>query len=325
MKYLISGGAGFIGSHMTELLLENNHDVVVIDNFCDYYPTALKRQNQKYIEDAGAKVIEADLTEVGTYKLFDKDFDFIIHFAAQPGIDPKSSFESYLINNIIATKYLVDFSLELKMLKMFINISTSSVYGSFATCKEDQIPMPTSYYGVTKLAAEQLVLAQARKGKLKACSLRLYSVFGPRERPDKLFTKLIECGLNHNEFPLFKSSETHLRSFTYVKDIVKGIYQASKTYKLIDNEIINLGNHQQRTTKDGILAVENQLKTPIKLKILPARDGDQLSTQAIIKKASFLFNYRASTSLEKGVEKQIQWYLNTQIKHEKSLHHNSSI
>jgi nucleoside-diphosphate-sugar epimerase len=325
MKYLVTGGAGFIGSHLTEFLLQNNHEVVVIDNFCDYYPISLKRQNQKSIDEAGAKIIEADLTEESTYELLDKDFDFVIHLAAQPGIDPNSSFDSYLKNNLLATKRLVDFSLQLKELKMFINIGTSSVYGSFATCTEEQTPMPTSYYGVTKLASEQLVLAEARKDKLKACSLRLYSVFGPRERPEKLFTKLIECAIHNKKFPLYEGSEEHLRSFTYVEDIVKGIYQASKTYKLINTEIVNLGNHEQRTTKDGILAVENQLKTHIDLKILSPREGDQLSTQALVKKARLLFNYRADTSLEKGIAKQIQWYINTQIKHEKSLHHHSRI
>lgn len=313
MKYLVTGGVGFIGSNMVDFLLKKGHKVVVVDNFSGYYDIALKRHNQQLIEANGGDVIEADLADLANFESFDEDFDFIIHLAAQPGIQPNSSFESYVKNNIIATKNLLTYALQLSSLNMFINIGTSSIYGSNATCTEEEIPRPTSYYGVTKLAAEQLVLSEARKNKLKACSLRLYSVYGPRERPDKLLPKLIDSAIHDRKFPLHEGSEKHLRSFTYVGDVVNGIYQASKRHKFLNKEIINLGNSEQRTTKDAIITVENLLKKHISLKMTPPREGDQLSTKAIIKKAKFLFNYKAETSLEKGIEQQIEWYKKTQL------------
>lgn len=130
----------------------------------------------------------------------------------------------YVENNISATQNLLDATLKFNAgLKSFINISTSSVYGIEATVDENRLTKPVSFYGVTKLAAEQLVLGMQRTGKLKACSIRLYSVYRPRERSEKLYTKLIENLYYDKPFPLFEGSVKHERSFTYVWDIVEGL------------------------------------------------------------------------------------------------------
>lgn len=308
MNILITGIAGFIGSHMAEFLAKQGYNVEGIDNFNSYYSTSLKRINASVLKQKNIKVIEGDLCDNKVYQKLKTNYHFIIHFAAQPGISDKSSFESYLENNVIATKKLVEFSKTQTELFQFINISTSSVYGSFATKSETALPAPTSIYGTTKLAAEQLVLAEARKENFKVCSLRLYSVYGPRERPDKLYTKLIKAGLNHEKFPLFEGSKSHKRSFTYVGDIVNGIFLCLKKHKQTNLEIINLGNPQQESTEQGILYVEELLKKHISLEIKPARDADQKETSANISKAKQLVGYLPKTSLKNGLQHQIEWY-----------------
>ncbi len=308
MNVLITGIAGFIGSHMAEFLAKQGYNVDGVDNFNPYYSVKLKRINASILKQKNINILEGDLQYDAIYEKLKTNYNFIIHFAAQPGISHKSSFESYLENNVIATKKLVEFSKTQTELFQFINISTSSVYGSFATKSETALPAPTSIYGTTKLAAEQLVLAEARKECIKACSIRLYSVYGPRERPDKLYTKLISAALNNTKFPLFEGSKLHKRSFTYVDDIVKGIFLCLKKHKKTNLEIINLGNPQQESTEQGILYVEELLKKHISLEIKPARDADQKETSANISKAKQLVGYLPKTSLKNGLQHQIEWY-----------------
>ena len=219
------------------------------------------------------------------------DINYIFHFAAQPGISKTSTFEDYLTNNVVATRNLVDYALECSNLNLFINIGTSSIYGLEATFPENVVPKPASFYGVTKLAAEQLVLQKYREKQFNSCSLRLYSVIGPRERPEKMYTKLIENTLNGKSFPLFKGSETHLRSFTYVGDIVDGVVSVIGNEDVVKGEIINLGTEAENTTKEGIEAVEKVLGQKIAIDVVEARAGDQLRTCANIDKARRLLNY----------------------------------
>ncbi|PHQ29093.1 NAD-dependent epimerase/dehydratase family protein [Leeuwenhoekiella nanhaiensis] len=308
MKVLVTGAAGFIGSHCAERLKEMDFDVVGIDNFSPYYSPDLKDRNAKYLEDAGIPVKIVDLREPKDFKILDTDFDYIFHFAAQPGIASSSSFEDYLLNNLVATKNLIDFALTCKNLKLFTNISTSSIYGLHATLTEDEAPEPASFYGVTKLAAEQLVLSKTREKKMKTCSLRLFSVYGPRERPEKLYTKLIGCGFFHQEFPLFEGSEDHVRSFTFVEDIIDGVVSVIGKEETINGEVINLGTEQEHTTGEGIAIVEKLLDTKIRKISVPKRGGDQMFTKANIDKARRLLNYNPSTTLEQGLKEQIEWY-----------------
>ena len=308
MKALVTGAAGFIGSHCAERLKEMDFDVVGIDNFSPYYSPDLKDRNAKYLEDAGIPVKIVDLREPKDFRILDTDFDYIFHFAAQPGIASSSSFEDYLLNNLVATKNLIDFALTCKNLKLFTNISTSSIYGLHATLTEDEAPEPASFYGVTKLAAEQLVLSKTREKKMKTCSLRLFSVYGPRERPEKLYTKLIGCGFFHQEFPLFEGSEDHVRSFTFVEDIIDGVVSVIGKEETINGEVINLGTEQEHTTGEGIAIVEKLLDSKIRKTSVPKRGGDQMFTKANIDKARRLLDYNPSTTLEDGLKQQIEWY-----------------
>ncbi|HZW62558.1 MAG TPA: NAD-dependent epimerase/dehydratase family protein [Flavobacteriaceae bacterium] len=308
MKILVTGAAGFIASHACERLKALGHDVIGVDNFSPYYSLELKKLNEKALNDKGINILKADLRTDTLAEVLPKEIQYIFHFAAQPGISATSTFEEYLSNNILATKNLIDYALQLPNLNMFINIATSSIYGLEATYTEEMAPKPASFYGVTKLAAEQLVLQKAREKQLKACSLRLYSVYGPRERPEKMYTKLIACGFNDEAFPLFEGSEKHLRSFTYVDDIIDGVVNTIGNEKVLQGEILNLGTEAEYTTQQGIEAVENVLGKKISIKRVPPRPGDQLRTNANIDKARKLLNYNPQTTLLEGVKKQVAWY-----------------
>jgi nucleoside-diphosphate-sugar epimerase len=310
MKVLITGVAGFIGSHMAEHLLRANYEVVGVDNLSDYYDVEQKRDNLRQLEHPGFDFLHLDLCNSDRLTALDKNFDFIFHFAVQPGLSETSIFQSYLDNNVLATQNLINFAKEQNDLRHFFNISSSSVYGTKANVSEDTSPKPISFYGVTKLAGEQLVMAQCREGFFSASSLRLFSVYGPRERQDKMFSKLIDCAFTGTSFPLFEGSLDHQRSFTYVGDIVQGLCDALKNYRTINGEIINLGHFDKHSTQEAILTVERLLKTHISFNILPSRNGNQTETRAVIQKARNLLNYQPRTSLEKGVIEQINWFKN---------------
>ncbi len=308
MKILVTGASGFIGSHTCERLKSLGHDVVGVDNFNDYYSLELKQLNEKALMDMGITILKQDLRDENLAEFLPKDINYIFHFAAQPGISATSTFEDYFTNNVIATKYLIDYALQLDDLKLFVNIGTSSIYGLEATFPEDVAPKPASHYGVTKLTAEQLILQKSREKQFDACSLRLYSVIGPRERPEKMYTKLIACAYNETAFPLYDGSAAHLRSFTYVGDIVDGIVSVIGNEEKVNGEIINLGTEVEHTTQDGIDAVEEVIGKSINIDHVAARAGDQLRTKANIDKAKRLLNYNPQTTLLEGVRQQVEWY-----------------
>ena len=308
MRILVTGAAGFIASHLCEKLADLGHEVLGVDNFNDYYNPELKKLNADDLAKKGIKIfnldLNADLSEV-----FEKPYDYIYHLAAQPGISSDTTLEEYVNNNIYATQNLLEAVLKYNLgLKSFINIATSSVYGVEATVDEEIPAKPVSFYGTTKLAAEQLVLGLQRLGKLKACSIRLYSVYGPRERPEKLYTKLIENLYNDKPFPLFEGSVKHERSFTYVGDIVDGLVAIIGKEDAVNGEIINLGTDEVNTTQDGINAVEQIMNKKLIIDNKPPRKGDQQRTEAVIDKARKLLNYEPKVTLKKGLEEQVKWY-----------------
>ena len=309
MRILVTGAAGFIASHLCEKLRDLGHEVVGLDNFNDYYSPDLKRLNASDLKAKGIDVIEIDLND-NLQTVFKNPYDYIYHLAAQPGISAETPLSDYVTNNIFATQNLLDAVEQFNPnLKSFINIATSSVYGLVANVDENVPAKPISFYGSTKLAAEQLVLGQQRLGKLKACSIRLYSVYGPRERPEKLYTKLIENLYSDKPFPLFEGSVKHERSFTYVGDIVDGLLAIIGKEDIVNGEIINLGTDEVHTTQEGINLVEEIMHKKLIIDHKPARKGDQEKTSAVIDKARRLLGYEPKVTFKKGLEQQVQWYL----------------
>lgn len=309
MRILVTGAAGFIASHVCEKLVDLGHEVVGLDNFNDYYNPKLKRMNAADVQIHGVKIIELDLND-DIQSVFEIPYDYIYHFAAQPGISSDTPLVDYVTNNIFATQNLLDAVLKLNPnLKSFVNIATSSVYGIEATVDESVPTKPISFYGTTKLAAEQLVLGLQRLGKINACSIRLYSVYGPRERPEKLYTKLIENLYFNKPFPLFEGSTKHERSFTYVGDIVDGLASIIGKEATVNGEIINLGTDEVHTTQEGINIVEEIMNKKLIIDNKPPRMGDQQKTSANIDKARKLLGYEPKVTFRDGLNKQVKWYL----------------
>ena len=307
MNVVVTGAAGFIGSHLSEALAREGHRVVGIDAFTDYYDLSLKEENARSAEAAGAKVLRLDLATDDLAEAID-GAEAIFHLAAQPGLSSRTSFETYVRNNITATQRLLEAIERARISPRFLNIATSSVYGAHATDPEDVAPKPTSVYGVTKLAAEQLVMARHREGQIAACSLRIFSVYGPRERPDKLYAKLIRATLLDEEIPVHEGSEAHRRSFSFIGDIVSGLRLAFDRWDAARGEILNIGTDVETTTGEGLAAVERLTGKRARIVRAPKRPGDQLRTCANIDKARRLLGYAPTTTLDQGLQAEIDWF-----------------
>lgn len=306
MKVLVTGAAGFIGSHLAEKLCGLDFEVYCLDNFSDFYPEKYKRNNESILIKSGLDVLSIDLVKDDLISKLPKDISYIFHLAGQPGNCSKTSIDSYIDNNYRATKNLIRFSKTLQELKLFVNISTSSVYGVIADKSEISYTRPISEYGRTKLLAEEYVLNNLEK----SCSLRLFSVYGSRERPDKLCYKLIDSILNNKEFTLYMGSESHKRSYTHIEDILSGILSVIGREKNCITQIFNIGSDYSYTTMEIIDMIEILMKNKVKLKILSARKGDQKLTSANIDKAKELLRFYPKIDLKEGLIEEIEWAKN---------------
>ena len=307
MRILVTGAAGFIGSHLCEGLADLGHQVLGLDRYADYYARSLKEENASDLAERGVDVVSLDLAEDDLAAAVD-GVNVIYHCAAQPGIDAATSFDEFLRDNVVATQRLAEAATGSKSLVGFVNISTSSVYGEVATESEQAVPMPTSRYGVTKLAAEQLVLSYQRSKGLPACSTRLFSVYGPRERPEKLYPRLIRAILRDEPFPLYEGSRSHSRSFTYVADIVAGLMSVLDHLEACQGEIFNIGSDIEITTGEGIEIVEEIIGRSARIAVQPPRHGDQLRTHADITKARQVLGYSPETTPQEGLRAEVEWY-----------------
>ncbi|MHB1330550.1 MAG: NAD-dependent epimerase/dehydratase family protein [Minisyncoccota bacterium] len=307
MKIVITGAAGAIGSHLAERLVTDGHEVVGIDALTPYYDPDLKQATGSILESKGIKMHYKNLLDHEVESLFE-GAQAIFHMAAQPGISSSTPFDDYLNNNIVATQRVLEIARKLPKLEVFINASTSSVYGSVANGVETTHPTPTSNYGVTKLAAEQLALSYFRSLKLPVVNIRFFSVYGERERPEKFFFKLIKAMYEDVPITMFEGSENHVRSYTYISDIVNGCIEALKRRGEILGETFNLGNNKTSTTGEAMHIVEKLMGKKAIVKVVPKRLGDQLETAAKVDKARQMLGYTPEIDLVTGLKKEIDWY-----------------
>ncbi|MBK1875684.1 NAD-dependent epimerase/dehydratase family protein [Pelagicoccus mobilis] len=325
VRVLITGVAGYIGSNLALRLKEEGAEASGLDGFTDYYDPALKRETARRLELAGVKIFEGDLTEAAASAMppYLENVDAVVHFAAQPGISATTPWEDYNRNNVVATHCLLE-AVRKAGVKRFVNVSSSSVYGLRATDSEIGEPKPASWYGETKLAAELEVMGAVRQGRqmknvksktedgeggFSACSLRLFSVYGERERPDKLFPRLIRAIANEEEFPLFEGSWDHQRSFTYVGDICEAISCVLNNWEKAEGEIFNVGTDRCFTTGEAIETVQEIMGRKAKINLLPPRPGDQAATHANIGKIRKKLGWEPKTSLRGGLERMVKWYM----------------
>lgn len=307
MRILVTGAAGFIGSHLAERLAADGHTVVGLDNFAPFYAPALKRANAKRLADHGIRVWPLDLATDPLTPALD-GVEAVFHLAAQPGLSAATSEADFVRNNVRATERLLDALAHQPQVRALLYASSSSVYGLDATHTESDGDLaPTSAYGRTKLQAERAICSARRNAPWDACILRLFSVYGPRERPDKLIHKAIRCAQSGHPFPLHAGSEQHTRSFTYVGDAVAGLVAALDRFDRCAGETINVGSPVSVSTLQALETVASVLDTPLRLHRTPTRPGDQTHTRARIAKARRLLDVAPATSLRDGIAAEVDW------------------
>ena len=305
---LVTGAAGFVGSQLCEALLTRGHAVVGLDTFIPYYPRVIKEANLALArQQAGFRFHEADLRTADLAPLL-AGCDVIFHLAAMPGLAKSwTDFALYDTCNILATQRLLA-AAQAAANGHFIYVSTSSVYGREATQAETAPLQPFSPYGITKLAAENLCRAYAANFGLPVTILRYFSVYGPRQRPDMGYHKLIR-GLLHDEpFTVFGDGE-QTRSNTFVADAVDATILAFERRAVALGETFNVGGGEIVSLNRVIRLLEEITGRSARLARQPPRPGDQTHTSANIEKAQRLLGYHPGTRLADGLRAQVAWQM----------------
>ncbi len=304
---LVTGVAGFIGSHLAEALLARDYSVRGVDCFRDYYPRSIKETNlQRLRESPDFSFVEADLVEADLPALLE-GVDYVFHVAAQAGVRASwgSSFERYTHDNVLATQTLLEACKDLPLQK-FVYSSSSSIYGdaqSFPT-PEDALPKPVSPYGVTKLAGEHLVYLYHVNYGLPTISLRYFTVYGPRQRPDMAFHKFIRAALEGAPITLYVDGE-QTRDFTFVADAVRANLLAAESSAA--GVVANIGGGAQVSVNYVLELIGKLTGKSLHVEKLPVQKGDVKHTCAEGKRAAELFGYRPQIPLEEGLAREVEW------------------
>ncbi len=310
MNILVTGGAGFIGSHLVEKCLALGHSVSVLDDFNDFYDPAIKHANLAAVRDA-IQLQQADLRDAGAISriVHGGKFDTIVHLAARAGVRPSiKDPKLYIDTNITGTWHLLE-AAHAAAVPRFICASSSSVYGILksAPFREDMALTATiSPYAATKLAAEQLCSNYAHLYGMRTINLRFFTVYGPRQRPDLAihsFTKSIDAGLPIHQF----GDGTTRRDYTYIDDIIQGV-AACLTFEGEKCEVFNLGESQTTTLNDLIAAIERALGKKAVIHKMPEQPGDVPLTYADISKARALLGYDPHTQIAEGIPRFVEWF-----------------
>jgi UDP-glucuronate 4-epimerase len=297
MRYVVTGAAGFIGSHLTEALLTGGHDVVAVDSFNDYYDPALKEENAAGFDVSRLDLAEDDLALDG--------FDGVFHLAGQPGVRSFGTmFDDYVRRNLLATQRVFESAARAGVRVVFA--SSSSIYGDaerYPTA-EDARPSPISPYGITKLGCEQLAYAYAKGFGLDAVVLRYFTVYGPRQRPDMAFARVVDALARGASFELYGDG-LQSRSFTFVADAVEGTVAAM--HGAPGGALYNVGGGAEATMRDAIAALERVSGRALDLAEKPAAAGDVRRTAADTRRIESDLGWRATTTFEDGLRAQWQW------------------
>jgi nucleoside-diphosphate-sugar epimerase len=309
MRAVVTGGAGFIGSTLTERLLGEGWEVAVLDAFTDYYDPHRKHANLAAVDGQPAlSVHQVDLASGDLDPLLD-GADVVWHLAGQPGVRLSwDGFPTYLDCNVLATQRLLEAAKRVGTPR-FVYASSSSVYGNaerYPTLETDR-PEPFSPYGVTKLAAEHLCVLYAANWGVPTVSLRYFTVYGPRQRPDMATHRLIECALEQQPFRVYGDGEQE-RAFTFVDDVVDATHRAGTTPDVPPGTVLNVSGRFSCKLRELIDLVGDAVGAPVPLDRLPAVAGDALKTGGSTERIEALLGWQASTSLEDGVAAQVAWH-----------------
>lgn len=308
-KIIVTGAAGFIGSHIAETLLQQGEEVIGIDEFNDYYDPMLKRKNVAHLNCwTGFTLIEGDIQFLDWQTLL-QDVDVIYHQAAQAGVRASwgQGFRAYTERNISATQILLEAAKDAKNLKRLVYASTSSVYGDAETLptNESIIPQPVSPYGITKLAAERMCSLYYKNFGVPVVSLRYFTVYGPRQRPDMAFHKFYKAVLQDEAIPIYGDGQ-QTRDFTFISDAVAANLAAATVPEAV-GEIFNIGGGSRVVLAEVLDTMSEIVGKPIKKNYIDKAMGDARHTAADVTKARQILGYNPQVSLREGLTQEWQW------------------
>ncbi len=304
MKALVTGCAGFIGSHLTDRLLKEGFQVIGIDRFADYYAREIKEKNiSGALTNKAFDLIEQDILETENFP----EVDYVFHQAAQAGVRGSwgKSFEIYTRDNIQSTQRLLEFYKDRKI-KKFVYASSSSVYGDVdLPMRETSILKPFSPYGVTKLAAENLCYLYYRNYQVPVISLRYFTVYGPRQRPEMAINLFVRAVLNGEEISVYGDGN-QTRDFTYVDDIIEAnILSASHN---VSGEVFNVGGGSRISVKELAKKIEKYTGEKAKLEYIEAQPGDVRDTLADTGKISKELHWQPKVGIDEGLQRYVSWF-----------------
>ena len=307
MKALVTGVAGFIGSHLAESLLEGGATVVGIDCFSDYYPRAIKEANLELNRRRqGFSFTEATIQHADLPALLD-GVTHVFHLAAQAGVRKSwgKDFKTYTTNNVEATQILLEACVG-RPLERFVHASSSSVYGDRAAIpmREDALPQPVSPYGVTKMAAEQLGYLYYVNYGVPVAAMRYFTVYGPRQRPDMAFNRFVRAALRDEPITLYGDGE-QTRDFTFVADAVAATIAAAA--RGVPGTAYNIGGGSRVSMNDVIKIIERIAGHPLKVRREDAQKGDMRDTYADTSLARKDLGFAPKVSLEEGIQAEYRW------------------
>ncbi|MDK2834537.1 MAG: hypothetical protein PWP63_1624 [Methanolobus sp.] len=311
-KALVTGCAGFIGSNLTDRLLELGYEVIGIDCFTDYYSKYIKEANlSDSLTCSNFTFIKEDILQIDDFP----KVDYVFHLAAQAGVRSSwgKSFEIYTKNNIQSTQKLLEYYKD-KDIRKFVYSSSSSVYGdSSLPIKEENKVQPLSPYGVTKLAAENLCHLYRINYRVPSISLRYFTVYGPRQRPDMAINKFVKAVLDGDEITIYGDG-SQTRDFTYVDDVVSANLLAAKSSNQITADVFNIGGGNRITVNDLVSSIETATGNKAKINYVEKQKGDVKDTWADVSRANELLGWSAETKIIEGLEKYTQWYAEHETK-----------
>lgn len=307
---IVTGVAGFIGSHLAEKLIENKINVIGIDCFTDYYSKEIKIKNiSNLVKNKNFSLVEKDIIDFDLSNIIKKS-QYLFHEAAQPGVRASwgRQFEVYVKNNIMTTQKILESAKKEKCLDKIILASSSSVYGNQegAMNEDNTLTRPVSPYGATKLATENLGNIYAENFDLPIISLRYFTVYGPKQRPDMAFSKFFKSNINGNEIEIFGDG-AQIRDFTYISDVIEANILAMNS--LCKTGIFNIGGGSVHSINEILDMIEKITGKENIIKNKAKQKGDVFRTEANIVKAKKILNYNPKVAIEKGLEKQHQWIL----------------
>jgi nucleoside-diphosphate-sugar epimerase len=307
MRAVVTGAAGFIGSRLTEVLQAEGAEVSGVDAFTPYYDRALKESNTEVWRAAGAPLLELDLRSADLRPVLD-GAEVVHHLAAQPGVRASwGAFEDYATHNLVATQRVLEAAREVGVRRVVV-ASSSSVYGNATSypTREDDALRPHSPYGVTKRAVEDLCRAHVENWGTETVLLRYFTVYGPRQRPDMAFHRLLEAALGGGSFPLYGDGSAR-RDFTYVDDAVAATVAAG-TADLEPGTVLNVAGGDESSMAGIFDLVADLVGAPVALDRRPAQPGDVDRTGGDTGRAARLLGYAPTVDLRTGLERQLAWH-----------------